>query len=64
MYIKRLRTYKRTGFTLWTGDFQVKQNINVFMIQEIIQKNLNQDIVEADKSVVISKSERYFSRIN
>ena len=31
----------------------------LFMIQEIIQKNFEQDIVEADKSVVISSPDIY-----
>ena len=63
MYIKRLRTYKRTGFTLWTGDFQVKQNINAIYDSGNYSEKFEQDIVEADKSVVISSPDIYQDKI-
>ena len=63
MYIKRLRTYKRIGFTLWTGDFQVKQNINAIYDSGNYSEKFEQDIVEADKSVVISSPDIYQDKI-
>lgn len=54
MYIKRLRTYKRTGFTLWTGDLHTKQNINAIYDSGNYTEKFEQDMIEADKSVVIS----------
>lgn len=63
MYIKRLRTYKRIGFTLWTGDFQVKQNINAIYDLGNYSEKFEQDIVEADKSVVISSPDIYQDKI-
>lgn len=54
MYIKRLRTYKRTGFTLWTGNLHTKQNINAIYNSGNYTEKFEQDMIEADKSVVIS----------
>ena len=63
MYIKRLRTYKRTGFTLWIGDFRVKQNINAIYDSGNYSEKFEQDIVEADKSIVISSPDIYQDKI-
>ncbi len=54
MYIKRLRTYKRTGFTLWTENLHTKQNINAIYNSGNYTEKFEQDMIEADKSVVIS----------
>ena len=54
MYGKRLKTYKRTGFSIWTGDEQTKQIINAIYNSDNYTEKFEQDIVEAEKSIVIS----------
>lgn len=54
MYAKRLRTYKRTGFTLWTGEIHAKQVVNAIYDAGNYSEKFEQDIVEADQKVVIS----------
>lgn len=54
MYGKRLRTYKKTGFSIWTGEAQSKQIINAIYDSGNYTEKFEQDIVEAEKSVVIS----------
>ena len=54
MYGKRLKTYKRTGFSIWTGDVQSKQIINAIYDSGNYTEKFEQDIVEAEKSIVIS----------
>lgn len=54
MYSKRLKTYKRTGFSIWTGDEQTKQIINAIYDSGNYTEKFEQDIVEAEKSIVIS----------
>ena len=54
MYAKRLRTYKKTGFSIWTGELQSKQMINVIFDSGNYTEKFEQDIVEAEKMVVIS----------
>lgn len=54
MYVKRLRTYKRTGFTLWTGEIHVKQVINAIYDSGNYSEKFEQDMIEADKNIVIS----------
>ena len=54
MYGKRLKTYKRTGFFIWTGDEQTKQIINAIYDSGNYTEKFEQDIVEAEKSIVIS----------
>lgn len=54
MYAKRLRTYKRTGFTLWTGEIYAKQVVNAIYDSGNYSEKFEQDIVEADQNVVIS----------
>jgi superfamily II DNA or RNA helicase len=54
MYGKRLKTYKRTGFSIWTGDEQTKQIINAIYDSGNYTEKFEQDIVEAEKSIVIS----------
>lgn len=57
MYAKRLRTYKRTGFTLWTGEIHAKQMINAIYDSGNYSEKFEQDIVEADKNIIISSPE-------
>ena len=54
MYGKRLKTYKRTGFSIWTGDEHTKQIINAIYDSGNYTEKFEQDIVEAEKSIVIS----------
>ena len=54
MYAKRLRTYKKTGFSMWTGELQSKQMINAIFDSGNYTEKFEQDIVEAEKMVVIS----------
>lgn len=54
MYDKRLKTYKRTGVSIWTGDEQTKQIINAIYDSGNYTEKFEQDIVEAEKSIVIS----------
>ncbi len=54
MYGKRLRTYKRIGFTVLTGDQQTKQIINAIYDSGNYTEIFERDIVEAEKTIVIS----------
>lgn len=54
MYGKRLKTYKRIGFSIWTGDEHTKQIINAIYDSGNYTEKFEQDIVEAEKSIVIS----------
>ena len=57
MYAKRLRTYKRTGFTLWAGEIHSKQIIHAIYDSGNYSEKFEQDMIEADKSIVISSPE-------
>lgn len=57
MYAKRLRTYKRMGFSIWTGDVQSKQIINAIYDSGNYIEKFELDIVEAEKMIVISSPE-------
>lgn len=54
MYAKRLRTYKRIGYTLRTMDAPDKQNANAIYDSDSYRPIFEQDLREATKSVVIS----------
>ena len=54
MYAKRLRTYKKTGFSIWTGDVHSKQIINAIYDSGNYTEKFEQDIVETEKMIVIS----------
>ena len=54
MYEKRLRTYKKIGFSPWIGQMQIKQVSNsIFDSGNYIEK-FEQDIIEANENIVIS----------
>ncbi|HEX2926899.1 MAG TPA: restriction endonuclease subunit R, partial [Ruminiclostridium sp.] len=57
MYAKRLRTYRKTGFTLWTGEEATKQIANAIYDSDNYVEVFEQDLVEADKKIVISSPE-------
>lgn len=54
MYAKRLRTYKRMGFSIWMGELKSKQMINAIYDSGNYTEKFEQDIVEAEKMIVIS----------
>ena len=54
MYAKRLRTYKRIGYSLHTSDAPEKQTANAIFDSDNYRSVFEQDIREAVKSVVIS----------
>lgn len=54
MYAKRLRTYGKTGFSIWTQELQSKQIINAIFDSVNYTEKFEQDIVESEKMVVIS----------
>ena len=54
MYVKRLRTYRKTGFSIWTQELQPKQIINAIFDSVNYTEKFEQDIVESEKMVVIS----------
>ena len=54
MYGKRLRTYKKTGFSIWTGDLQDKQVVQAIFDSGNYTEKFEQDLIEAERSIVIS----------
>ena len=54
MYAKRLRTYKRIGYSLHTSDAPEKQTANAIFDSDNYRSVFEQDIREATKTVVIS----------
>ena len=54
MYGKRLRTYKRIGFSIWMGEKMSKQMVNAIYDSGNYIEKFEQDIVETEKSIVIS----------
>ena len=54
MYTKRLKTYRKSGFSVWAGDAQSKQIINAIYDSGNYTEKFEQDIVEAEKMIVIS----------
>lgn len=54
MYGKRLQTYKKTGFSLWTEEIKLKQNVNAIYDAGNYIEKFEQDIIEADREIVIS----------
>ena len=54
MYAKRLRTYRKMGFSIWTQELQPKQIINAIFDSVNYTEKFEQDIVESEKMLVIS----------
>lgn len=54
MYGKRLKTYKRIGFSVWTEEPRSKQIINAIYDSGNYTEKFEQDIIEAEKMIVIS----------
>ena len=64
MYGKRLRTYKKTGFSIWTGDLQDKQVVHAIFDSGNYTEKFEQDLIEAEKSIVISSPNIRQEKIN
>lgn len=54
MYAKRLKTYRKTGFSVWTEDTPNKQAVQAIYDSGNYTEKFEQDIVEAEKMIVIS----------
>lgn len=54
MYEKRLRTYRKNGYVLWTGDVQQKQNTNAIYDSGNYTEKFERDVIEASRSIVVS----------
>lgn len=54
MYGKRLRIYRKTGFSVWTGSPQDKQVVQAIFDSGNYTEKFEQDLVESEKSIVIS----------
>ncbi|NBI72468.1 DEAD/DEAH box helicase [Clostridiaceae bacterium] len=57
MYIKRLRTYKRTGFELITNGVLAKQSVNAIYDSGSYMDVFEQDIVESERQIMVSSPE-------
>lgn len=54
MYEKRLRTYRKIGFSIWTENLQDKQSVHAIFDSGNYMEKFEQDLIEAEKSIVIS----------
>ena len=54
MYSKRLKTYKKIGYSVLMDEIQSKQTFNAIYDSNNYNEKFEQDIVEASKSIVIS----------
>ena len=63
MYAKRLRTYRKIGFSLWTGEDTTKQIANAIYDSGNYIEVFEQDLVEAEKKIVISSPEIILDKI-
>jgi len=63
MYAKRLRTYRKTGFKLWTGDEVTRQTANAIYDAGNYIDVFEQDLIEAEKKIVISSPEINIEKI-
>lgn len=57
MYAKRLRTYRRTGFQLMANGIAPKQTANAIYDSENYTDVFEQDVVEAEKNIIVSSPE-------
>ncbi|MCD8054595.1 MAG: DEAD/DEAH box helicase family protein [Lachnospiraceae bacterium] len=64
MYAKRLRTYKKLGFSIWEGDKKEKQVTHAIFDSGDYMEQFDQDIIEAEKSIVISSPDIRQNRID
>ncbi len=57
MYVKRLRTYKKTGFELITNDVLEKQSVNAIYDSGSYMDVFERDIVECERHMIVSSPE-------
>ena len=63
MYAKRLRTYKRIGFSIWTGELHSKQIVNAIYDSGNYIEKFEQDMIESEKMIVVSSPDIRQSKI-
>lgn len=54
MYLKRLKTYKRTGYSIISNQVLTKQSANAIYDAENYSDVFEQDIIEAEKRIIIA----------
>lgn len=64
MYTKRLRTYKKIGFQVVSGLELQKQSVNAIFDSGNYKDVFEQDLVESEKSIVVSSPGLIHSKIN
>ena len=64
MYTKRLRTYKKIGFQVVSGLELQKQSVNAIFDSGNYMDVFERDLVESEKSIVVSSPELIHSKIN
>ena len=64
MYTKRLRTYKKIGFQVVSGLELHKQSVNAIFDSGNYMDVFERDLVESEKSIVVSSPELIHSKIN
>lgn len=57
MYVKRLRTYKRTGFELISNSIFSKQSVNAIYDSGNYSDIFEQDVIEAESKIIVSSPE-------
>jgi superfamily II DNA or RNA helicase len=57
MYAKRLRTYKRTGYEVITGESVLKQTANAIYDRGNYADVFERDLIEAEKQIMVSSPE-------
>jgi hypothetical protein len=57
MYAKRLRTYKRTGYEVITGESVLKQTANAIYDRGNYTDVFERDLIEAEKQILVSSPE-------
>lgn len=63
MYGKRLRTYKKMGFSIWTEEVVAKQVANAIYDSDNYMEMFERDLVEAEKSIIISSPDIRQSKV-
>lgn len=63
MYGKRLRTYKKMGFSIWTEEVTTKQVANAIYDSGNYMEMFERDLVEAEKSIIISSPDKRQSKV-
>lgn len=64
MYLKRLRTYKKIGFQVMTERIVDKQEVNAIFDSGNYTATFEQDLIEAEKEIVISSPHISQEKIN